>query len=637
MALVQLHNYLQLCRFTYIFLLFYIGSNFFHNCLADQSGKKRPFLSAFFAITAKEMTNTHRKTGSPRGEVGEIDTRAPFQSVKAAVSLFGEVAFSRDRFSIKRRSSENVFEKETQLILAQKELNKIKKQVENAEATKAKALSELENAKVTLQSLTIKLANVRESKQSAMEAAEIVKNKSKRFEKTLSIKAVGYEAWKKELEHARKEYTTTITELDSSKQELNKIRQDFDATLEAKLSAFQAAGEAQRSAKLNSERISELSNEIENMKTSIEELKLASEQSQEEHAQDMGQSEAQVGYYKTAKEEAQKNLESLKNEYDSKLMQSLEAKLAETSAEIEALQEKIKKEHASKMDSVRLLTSELKEATKTLQEVAEEKKSLQKLVFTLRTELKELKKEQDEVKDKERKAKDLAANITGELQESIGEARAELGTVEDLEANIFHVQSVKIHKLQLETEDARREAEEMRRKAQELKQEAERSRAAAEEAEQKLELVLIEAQEAKAAEQRALKEMKIISEVGKASTLRFSGKIKMSNAEFESLRGKVKECEDLTEKKVAAVMEELQETYARKNEVDRKVEANLKAIEETKAATETALWNAEMTHSAKVAIESELRRLRQQDQKVVADASPEKHSDNSSTPISLTI
>ncbi|KAG4931875.1 hypothetical protein JHK87_045877 [Glycine soja] len=483
--------------------------------------------------------NGHKKLNSPRGEVGEIDTRAPFQSVKAAVSLFGEVAITRDRFSVKRRSSENVFEKETQLILAQKELNKIKKQVDNAEAIKAKALSELENAKEILQR------------------------------------------------------------------------------------------EAQRSAKLNLERISELSNEIATMKASIEQVRLASEQSQEE-------SEAQlVGYYKTAKEEAQKNLESLKNEYDTELMQSLDAKLAQTSAEIEFLQEQIKKLHASKMDSVRLLTSELKEATKTLEEVAEEKNSLKKLVFSLRTELKQVKKEQDEVKEKGHIAEALAANLTGKLQGSMRDARPKPGTVDDLEANMFYVQSAKIRKLQLETEGAIREAEETRRKVQELKQEVEKSRAVAEEAEEKLELVLVEVKEAKAAEQRAVKEMKILSEVGRVPYSKFNGKIKMSNEEFEALRAKAKECEDLVEKKEAIVMAELQEIYARKNEVDRKVETNLKAIEETKAAEETALWSAEMADSAKVAIESELRRWHQQQQKVIPGAASQK-LEHSAAPI-LTI
>ncbi|RDX89520.1 WEB family protein, partial [Mucuna pruriens] len=520
-------------------------------------------------------------------------------------------------------SLQNVFEKETQLILAQKELNKIKRQMDIAEATKAKALCELENAKEILQNLTTKLTNVRQSKQSAMQAAEIVKTQSRRFEKTLSLKAVGYESWKQELDHARKEYNTTITQLDSSKQELTKIRQDFDAVLEAKLAALQAAGEAQRSAKLNSERITELSNEIATMKASIEQLKLASEQqSQEELPQDMEQNKAQlVSYYQAAKEEAHKNLESLRSEYNPELVQSLDAKLAKTIADIEALQDQIKKLHSSKMDSMKLLTSELKEATETLEDVAGEKNSLKKLVFSLRTELKQVKEEQDAVKEKEHTAEALCSNLTGELQGSEGEAKPKLGTVEDLEANILYVQSVKIQKLQLETEGARREAEEMKRKAQELKREAEKSRALAEDAEEKLQLVMVEAKEAKAAEQRAVKEIKILSEVGSLPYSKFNGTIMMSNEEFEALREKVKKCEDLVEKKEAIVMAELQEIYARKNEVDRKVETSLKAIEETKAAAETALWSAEMADSAKVTIESELRRWRQQQQKVAPDAS----------------
>lgn len=577
-----------------------------------------------------------RKPGSPRGEVGEIDTRAPFQSVKAAVSLFGEVAFGRDRFAIKRRSSENVFEKETQLILAQRELSKIKKHRDCAEAMKAKALSELEKARMTLQNLTTKLTTVRESKQSAIEAAEAVKNQGQQLERALSLKAIGFDAWKQELEHARREYTATVTELDASKQDLTKIRQDFDAALEAKLAALQAAGEAHSSVKLNSERVSELSKEIANMKVraSIEQMKLTSGEHQEEQPNAMGQREAQLGFYKNAKDAALEKLGSLESEYDPELIKSLDAKLAEASAEIEALHEQMKKVHASKMDSVRLVTQELKEATKTLQNIAEEESSLKDLVYSLRSELKQVKKEQGELKEMEQAAEALASKLA-DLQGSMGEARPQ-----ENEAEMYYEQSLKIRKLSSETEDAKREAEEMRRKAQELKQEAEKTRAAAEEAEKKLQLVLKEAKEAKAAEQRAIQAMEHLADVQtRVSNSKTGANIKLPKEEYESLTGKVKECEDLVEKKEAAVMAEVEEICMRKIEADRKVEANLTAIQEMKVATEIAMWHAEMADSAKEAIESEIMRWNEQKQKVAAELSSKApdYSVTCSRSISLSI
>ncbi|KHN40781.1 WEB family protein [Glycine soja] len=573
------------------------------------------------------IRDQERGTDSPR-EAGEIDTRAPFQSVKAAVSLFGEVAVSKEKRSIKRRSSENVLEKETQLLLAQRELNKIKKQLESAENTRSKTLSELDKAKVTLQELTKKLNSVRESKQSAIEAAEAVKNQAKELEQALSQKAIGYEAWKQELEHARKEYKTTVKELDASKQELNKIRQDFDIALEAKLAAFQTAGEAQRSAKLNSEKLHELKNQIATMKEQIEHLKLASSQAEEDQAKIMREREAQQSFYENAKEEAQNKLITLKNEYEPELTQSLEAKLAETSEEIQVLQEQMKEAHASEMDSVRRITLEIKEATKTLQEVAEEENSLRNLVDSLSTELEQVKKEQEELKEKEKAAEALAVDLTDQLQSKPGDTmEKESDKIDEIELKIKH--------LSFETETARREEEEMRSKTQELKQEAEKSKAVAEELEKKLELYLKQAEGAKASEQRAIEEMKMMSDSDNntqdtVSVADSNGKIVLTVDEFAALSGKIKESEDMIDRTETAAMAQVEAINTRRNEVDRKVEANLKAIEEIKAATDMALRDAEMADSAKVAVEGELRKWRQEEQNM-------DYSDNSSRPISLRI
>lgn len=67
--------------------------------------------SFFFFFNFREIINKqsimvakgrHNATDSPKVEVGEIDTSAPFQSVKDAVTLFGEGAFSGEKPAIRK-------------------------------------------------------------------------------------------------------------------------------------------------------------------------------------------------------------------------------------------------------------------------------------------------------------------------------------------------------------------------------------------------------------------------------------------------------------------------------------------------------------------------------------------------------
>ncbi|KAM1481640.1 hypothetical protein ACFX13_013865 [Malus domestica] len=61
-------------------------------------------------------------------------------------------------------------------------------------------------------------------------------------------------AWKQDVESARAQYMGVITELNSAKQELQKIRQDCDASLEAKATAIKQVAEAEDAAKANAGR-----------------------------------------------------------------------------------------------------------------------------------------------------------------------------------------------------------------------------------------------------------------------------------------------------------------------------------------------------------------------------------------------
>lgn len=576
-------------------------------------------------MVAKGRSST-TESPNPKAEVGEIDTRAPFQSVKDAVTLFGEGAFSGEKPALKKPkpySAERVLAKETQLHLAQKELNKLKEQLKSAETTKSEALSELEKVKKAINELNNKLKSVNEYKESAVKATEAAKNQAKQLEEANSGNLPGADdTWKHDLETARTQYTTVISELDAAKQELWKIRQDCDVSLEAKVAAFKQEAEAKDAAKAYMERAGELSKEISAVQESIGQVKLASLHAQQEQVEIFSEKDVLRQSYKSTMEESAKKLDVLKEEFDPEVSRNLEAQLAETLNEIGAMKKQMENAKASDLESVQTVTLELDDAKGSLQKVAEEESSLRSLVEALKVELENVKKEHSELKEKEAETESIAGNLHVKLRKSKSELEACLAEESKTRGACDELLST-LSQLSLETENARREAEEMKTKAEELKKEAEATKMAVKEAEEQLKIALEEAEEAKAAEERAVNQIKVLSEQTNAARTSISesgANITISRDEFESLSRKVEESDKLADMKVAAAIAQVEAVRASENEALKRLEAFQKEIEDMKTATKEALKRAAMAEAAKKAVEGELRRWREREQKKAAEA-----------------
>lgn len=510
--------------------------------------------------------------------------------------------------------------KETELHVAQKELNKLKEQVKNAETTKAQALVELQRAKRTVEELTQKLKLITESRELAIKATEAAKVQAK--QKYGDSDGIN-NAWKEELETAVKRYASIMTELDAAKQELRKTRQEYDSSSDATALALKQAAEAENLMKENTLRVSELLKEISAAKESIEQEKLAFVEAQQQQASILTEKDALRQSYKATLEQSEKKLLALKKEFSPNLTKNLEVQLAEAMSEIAVLQTEMENKRSSDLDSVKTITSELDGAKESLQKVVDEENSLRTLVETLKVEIEKVKKEHLELKDKESETESNVGNLHVKLRKS----RSELETCLTEESKVRGASEEMIStlsQLTSETEDARREAEDMKNKTAELKKEAEATKLALEDAEKKLKEAMEEAEAAKAAEASALEQITALTErtsAARASTSSESGAvITISVEEFESLNRKVEESDKLADMKVDAAKAQVEAVKASENEVLQKLEATQKEIDDMKTATQEALKKAEMAEAAKRAVESELRRWREREQKKAAEA-----------------
>ncbi|CAL9083030.1 unnamed protein product [Musa acuminata var. zebrina] len=561
----------------------------------------------------------------------EIDTRAPFKSVKAAVSLFGEVAFTSDRSTVRKPKPpppESGLPKETQLHLAKKELNKYREQDDNAAKTRTHALVELERVRRTFEELTNKLNAVNESKELALKATDVAKAQTKNLEDVSSVVNNGHDGgWEQEFNNAKEQYAIVVVELNAAKQELRRIRKDFEASAEAKLTAIYQEAKAKQLLDACNENVAQLSMEIRTSQESLADVKLVTEQAQQEESKIRSEKDSSKQACKQALEETERKMASLKKESDPQVLKNLEAKLAETASEIGAVKKEMEVARASDLELFTAMGAELDGAKGMLQKLAEEESWFRSLVDSLKLELGAVKNERAELKEKDTETGFVVSNLNLKIQKCKAELEAAMAA--DSKATSASDDLVSAPQ-QLSSAEKKKSGEELRDEAEKKLQGAptDADVAVASETNVTISKEEYESLTCKVEESERLMESKVAAAMAQVEELRDEEKklqgapmdadvavaseanVTISKEEYESLTCKVEESERLMERKVAAAMAQVEVVRASENEVSKKLEAAQKEMEEIEAATKVALKRAEMAEAAKNAVEGELRRWR---------------------------
>ncbi|KAI5077956.1 hypothetical protein GOP47_0007780 [Adiantum capillus-veneris] len=410
--------------------------------------------------------------------------------------------------------------------------------------------------------------------------------------------------WEVELKVAQEQHMNAVAELELVKNDLERLKEELVVSLREKESALRQAEEALMAAELNAKRVEELSHEMSANSGTSPHRPITSEHSM-----------IIVEELETKLALATKELTRLQEElaFAKKAEVRVASAASEAYANLALAKSELEKTHMQSCVASGSSCTDFKMSKRELDKAWENGASLQATLDTLQSELEIMRKELVDLRDREAVARAAVVTLTAELART-KEDLASAIAAENKANEAVAVLTQTLQHYTVEADEARAATESLKEEATKARVDAEGMKCVLASAEQEMKVAIEAAEAAKAAENDALERFKALSE--RISETHSSGAAggacgSISQDEYERLKWKVREAEDLANMKIAAANAQVEAVKMSEMELQQKMKVLSDDVDTMKSNTEQALKRAEIAESAKRVVESEMRKWRE--------------------------